>query len=121
VAAVQRAVETGPLFTVPASRAGVASCRVGYESGMTSLEYRFRDSGWLRVKRDPRIEYSDQEARFAVPLTENPIAVLTRAERVAFGDKGCGIDWKEVETHPAEDDRGSVEATYRGDTCNCQA
>jgi hypothetical protein len=121
LAAFQRAVERGPLFVVSANRAGVASCRIGVESGTASLEYQFRDGGWLRTKRDPRIEYTDQEARFAVPPAESPITILTRAERVTFGDQGCGIDWKRGETHPAEDDRGAVEAVYRGDTCNCQA
>jgi hypothetical protein len=120
VAAFQHAVETGPLFTVPASRADVASCRIGYQSGMTSLEYQFRDGGWLRAKRDPRIEYSDQEVRFPVP-PENPLAILTRAERATFGENGCGIDWNVNETHAAEDGHGAVEAIYRGDTCNCQA
>jgi hypothetical protein len=121
IAAFRHAVETGPLFTVPASRAAVASCRIGFESGVASLEYQFSDGGWLRAKHDARIDYNDQEVRAAVPPAENPISILTRAERVAFGDKGCGIDWKEKDTQPAEDDRGAVEAIYRGDTCNCQA
>ena len=121
VAALQRAIETGPLFTVAASRAAVASCRIGFESAAASVEYQFSDGGWLRAKHDARIDYTDQEVRTAVPPAENPISILTRAERVAFGDKGCGIDWNEKETQPAPDDRGAVDAIYRGDTCNCQA
>lgn len=121
IAALRRSVETGPLFTIPATSAGVASCRAGYTTGVIALDYSFRDGGWLRVKRDPRIEYNDQEARFELPLGENPIAVLTRAEMVAFGDKGCGIDWAESEKQPAEDDSRAVETIFRGDVCNCQA
>jgi hypothetical protein len=121
IADFQRTVESTPLFTISARHAGVSSCRIGYESGMASVEYQFRDGGWLRSKRDSRIEYSDQEVRFAVPLAESPIAILTDAERAAFGDSGCGMDWKETETTPAEDDRTAVEVIYRGDTCNCQA
>jgi len=121
VAAFQRAIETGPLFTVAASRAAVATCRIGFESGAASIEYQFSDGSWLRAKHDARIDYTDQEVRIAVPPAENPISVLTRAERVAFGDKGCGINWNEKDTQPAADDRAAVEAIYRGDTCNCQA
>src|SRR3989442_3033301 len=89
IASLRRTVEMGPLYTIPATRSGVASCRIGYEEGVITLEYTFRDDGWLRVKRDSRIEYNNQEARFAFPPTENAMPVLTRAERVAFGANGC--------------------------------
>jgi hypothetical protein len=121
LAAFQRAVEASPLFTVPASRSAVASCRVGVESGVASVEYQFGDGGWLRAKQDARIESTDVEVRAGIPSSENPLSILARAERAAFGDNGCGIDWKEKETHRAEDDPRAVEAIYRGDTCNCQA
>lgn len=65
IVALQRKVEKGPLYTVPAA-AGVAECRIGYESGVIALEYRFRDGGWLRVKRDSSIEYTEQEAHFSL-------------------------------------------------------
>jgi hypothetical protein len=90
-------------------------------AGVITLDYSFRDGGWLHVKRDPRIEYNDQEARFELPPGANPIAILTRAEMVAFGDKGCGIDWSESEKAPAADDASAIETIFRGDVCNCQA
>jgi hypothetical protein len=121
LASFQRAVETGPLFAASAGVTGVASCRVGAESGVTSVEYQLRDGGWLRATHDPRLEYSDQEVHFAAPRTDDPVAILTRAERAAFGEQGCGIDWKTVETHTPDDDRSVVEQIYRGETCNCQA
>src|SRR2546427_1340144 len=121
IASLRHTVEMGPLYTIPATRSGVAACRIGYEEGVITLEYRFRDDGWLHVKRDSRIEYNDQEARFALPPTEDAVAVLTRAERAAFGDKGCGIDFKEKENQPADDDPTATETIFRGDACNCQA
>ena len=121
VAALRRGVEMGPLYTTQATRAGVAGCRISRESGVIALEYRFRDGGWLRVKRDARIEYTDQETRFVVPPAEPPLAILTRAEQVAFGAKGCGIDWQHAETQPVEGDPAAVDTIFRGDVCNCQA
>ena len=121
IASLRRTVEMGPLYTIPATRSGVTACRIGYDEGVITLEYTFRDGGWLHVKRDSRIEYNDQEARFALPPTEDAVAVLTRAERAAFGDKGCGIDFKEKENQPADDDPTATETIFRGDVCNCQA
>lgn len=118
---LRRAVEMGPLYTVLASQSGVASCRVSNDSSEVTLEYTFRNGGSLEARRDPRIEYNNQEARFAVPPQEDPVAVLTRAERLAFTPDGCGIDWRAPETQPAGDDPGATETIYRGDLCNCQA
>ncbi len=44
---------------------------------------------------NPKLEYTDQEVRFASPLGGNPVAVLTGAEQAAFDAQGCGIDWRE--------------------------
>ena len=77
VTALRRTAEMGPLFAVPAARAGLAECNINYESGLIALEYRFRDGSWLRVKRDSRIEYNDQELRLASPPAEDPLAILT--------------------------------------------
>jgi hypothetical protein len=113
IAELRRTVEAGPLYTIPAA-GGVANCRGNVDEGVISLEYNFQGGGWLRVKRDPSIEYNDQEARFGSPLTEDPNAVLKRAELAAFGADGCGINWEEPE-------KGPEETIFRGDTCNCQA
>jgi hypothetical protein len=121
LAALQRAVETSPLYTIPAVTLGVAECHVRDESGVMALEYRFKDGGWLHVKRDARIEYTEQEARFTLSLAEDPVAVLSLAEQKAFGVKGCGIDWQKMETQPARDDTNATETVFRGDVCNCQA
>jgi hypothetical protein len=117
---LRRATEMGPFYAV-GSRAGVASCRITRDADSIRLEYTFRDGASLRVTRNPKIEYTDQELRLAFALVENPTAVLTRAEQAAFDAKGCGIDWKQPETAPADDDPRSTESVYRGQVCNCQA
>jgi hypothetical protein len=114
-------VEKGPLFTVPAAAEGVASCRVRYDAAVIDLDYRFKDGDWLHVKRDARIEYTDQEARFALSPKENAEAIRAGAERAAFGPNGCGIDWRQAETQPSVDDPSTTESVFRGDVCNCQA
>ena len=121
LASLRRTVETGPIYALMTRKAGLASCRIGNESGRLELDYRFRDGGSLRVRHDPRIEYNDQEARFATPLAEDAVALLTRVEQASFGATGCSIDWRRAETQPASDDARATESIYRGDTCNCQA
>jgi hypothetical protein len=111
----------GPLYAALARQSSVASCRIGNDSSAVTLEYTFRDGGWLQARRDPRIEYNNQEARFAMPPAEDPVAMLTRAEQLAFVPDGCGIDWRTPETQPSGDDPSTTETIYRGDVCNCQA
>ena len=118
---LERAIEAGPLFAAGGGRGSLASCRVAIDEGVVSLDYRFRDGGSVHATRDPRIESSEQAARFVAPPTDDPAAILKRAERAAFGDQGCGIDWTAGETRPATDERGAIDSVYRGDSCNCQA
>src|SRR3989442_12106916 len=84
IASLRHSIEMGPLYTIPATRSGVAACRIQYEDGVITLEYSFRDGGWLHVKRDSHIEFNNQEARFVLAPTEDAVAVLTRAERAGF-------------------------------------
>jgi hypothetical protein len=119
-AELRRSVESGPLYAVAASGGGGATCSVAYDSDVITLEYKFGNGGWLRVKRNSTIEYTDQEARFTSPPVENAIEVLKRVEQAAFTN-GCGIDWQRPETEPVPDDPNSKEEIYRGDLCNCQA
>jgi hypothetical protein len=120
--ALQRNIETSLLYTVPASTEGVATCRIQYQpDGVFALEYRFRGGGSLHVTRDARIEYTELDARFRLTAKQAPEAILASAERAAFGPKGCGIDWRQFETRPAEDGRGMSETVFRGEVCNCQA
>ena len=121
LASLRHTVETGPVYALMVRKAGLTSCRIGNESGRLELDYRFLDGGSLRVRHDPSIEYDDLEARFASPLAEAAIALLTRVEQASFGATGCGIDWRQAETRPAGDDPKATESIYRGDTCNCQA
>jgi hypothetical protein len=118
---LRSAVERSPFYAVSAARIGVKACHATQGSDELTLEYTFRDGGWLRVISQRRIEYSDQEVRFATPLADDPQKVLTDAERAAFGDKGCGITWRDARTQPAEDDTAAKETIYFGDVCNCQA
>src|SRR5262250_643418 len=50
IAELRRNMEAGPLYLLSATRAGVATCSAKYETGVLTLEYNFRDKGWLRVK-----------------------------------------------------------------------
>ena len=120
ISTFRQSVERGPLYEI-ASRSGVASCRIHQDSDAVRLEYMFRDGTTLRATRNPQIESSDQEVRLATPRVENPVPALTRAENAAFGDKGCGINWRTPESKPATDDATVTDTVYRGDTCNCQA
>jgi hypothetical protein len=120
VAELRRTIEAGPLYAI-ASRSGPSACRVGQASDAIRVEYTFRDGTTLRATRNAKIEYSDQEVRFASPPSESPVAVLTRAEQAAFDGKGCGIDWRSGDTRAASDDPNARETIYRGETCNCQA
>jgi hypothetical protein len=106
---------------VSAERSAIASCRISVEDGVVTLDYRFEGGGALRATRDASIEYSDQQVRFPAPPAEGIDALLRRAERSAFGDGGCGIDWDRRTTEPASDDASASETVYRGEVCNCQA
>ncbi len=120
--ALQRNIETSPLFTIPASGSGLSACRIRYQpDAVIALEYQFKQGGWLHVKRDARIEYTEQDARFALTSNELPEAIMARAEHAAFGADGCGIDWRQPETRPSDEVSGAIETLFRGDACNCQA
>jgi len=118
---LQRNIETSPLYTIPAAN-GLASCRIRYQAdAVVVLEYQFKGGDWLHVRRDPRIEYTEQNARFTLSSTQKPEAILAGAERAAFGTAGCGIVWREPETRPDENASGITETVFHGDVCNCQA
>ena len=120
MATLRSNVEGGPLYTIPAT-GGVAACSVNVESGVITLEYQFKDGGRLHVKRDSRIEYTEQVARIQLAPEKNPETILSSAERVAFGASGCGIDWQKADTKAAADDPDATETLYYGDICNCRA
>lgn len=86
-----------------------------------SVRMRARDGAAFAVDRDDAIESSDEEARLVAPLREEPIALLERAERAAFGAGGCAIDWQSPETlADAAPGKGEMRL-YRGDRCSCAA
>lgn len=120
VAELRRAVESGPLYAA-ASTSGLASCVAATRDDAITIDYRFRDGASLHLTRSQTTEYTDQQIRLASPLTDDAVAVLTRAERAAFDAKGCGIDWAAMETSRPSDDPSATERIYRGDVCNCQA
>jgi hypothetical protein len=121
VAKLRQTVDAGPLYAMLVAATSVASCSISIESSRIALDYMFRDGASLRVTHDPRIEYNNQEVRFASPPAEDAVAILTRVERAAFGADGCGIDWSEADTQAAGDEAGVTETIYRGDVCNCHA
>jgi len=90
-------------------------------SGLFSFECRFFDGALLRAKHDVHIEYFEQEVQFLLPPTEDPVAILARAERASFGPEGCGINWRRSEIQSVKDISGITEMVFRGEVCNCQA
>jgi hypothetical protein len=121
VAAFRRAVEANPFFELAAAQSTPAECRVRSDEGKIELEYRFRDGSELHSSRDPSIEFTENRLQLASPLREDPVAILKRAERAAYGDKGCDIDWQTAETQRATGEGSDYEDVFYGDTCNCQA
>jgi hypothetical protein len=121
-AALKLNIETSPFYTIPASIKGLASCNVRfYPDGEIGLEYHFREGSWLQVKRNVRIEYTEQNVRLNLKLQEEPKNILARAEQSAFGANGCGIDWHRSETQQADGDQSITETFFHGGICNCQA
>jgi hypothetical protein len=117
---MRRTVESGPMYEIVAATTDVLTCTIAEDAGVVTLEYRFRNGSWLRRRRNSSIEYTEEEARFASPILENPIEVLKREEQHAF-THGCGIEWQQPEIEPLVDVSDAREAIYRGNICNCQA
>jgi hypothetical protein len=120
-AAWRGSVERGPLYGTASRASRVAQCSLHQEPGVVELQYRFADGSRLRAKRDARIEYSEQELRLAAGAAVDAPSLLGQAERAAFGEAGCGIDWHRPETRSANDEPGATDAVFRGEVCNCQA
>ena len=80
-----RAAEKYPgrsVYKMLAPQARRATCSVTYqEPGKFELDYRFGNHGWLQLKRDARIEYTQWTVRFTGALKEPAQALLARAER----------------------------------------
>lgn len=121
LAALRRSTEIGPLYAALLAVSPLESCRVSGESAAPTLTYQFIGGGLLRVKRDARIEYTEQEAQFVVPPLQAPAALLLRVERAEFGAAGCGIDWQRAELASPAVNAGAIDTVFRGDVCNCQA
>ena len=121
LAALRRSTEMGPLYAALLAVSPLESCRVRSELNASTLTYRFAGGGSLRVTRDARIEYTEQEAQFVVPPLQAPAALLLRVERAEFGAAGCGIDWQRAERASPEVNAGAIDTVFRGDVCNCQA
>jgi len=119
--AFRRTVENGPLYRISAIDVGLKSCQIRYDTAVMELEYQFRDDSWLNVKRDMRIEFTEQEVYFVSPPSENPLTILAETELLTFGPEGCGMDWQQSEIQPVQDEPGVTEAIFHGDACNCQA
>jgi hypothetical protein len=117
---LRRSVEDGPLYAMARSASPLAACRVEQNSGVVTLRYDFVDGGRVRATRDPRIEYSEQVARFAAPPAESAINALMRTERAAFGAEGCGIDWSPAKARVAPVEAGATDTVFGGEVCNCQ-
>ncbi len=120
-AALRESAESGPFYSAAVSRSTRTACSITADGDSLTVTYGFADGSMLRVTRDSTIEYSDQEATFAAPPSEDAVALLRRAEMSAFGADGCGIDWQRPSAAKAADAGAVTETTYRGELCNCQA
>ena len=118
---VLRSVEASPLFATAIAPGGVASCTVAIEAGQAAISYESRNGNRLVVRRSEQIESTAQEAWLRTSPAEPPVAILTRAERAAFGAQGCGIAWDRPEAGRAPVTAQGAVSIYRGDVCNCQA
>ncbi|GAA5181832.1 hypothetical protein GCM10025771_29680 [Niveibacterium umoris] len=120
--ALRDATEKGPLFVTLARHSALRSCETRSNGAAAlTLRYRFANGDRLIVQRDATIEFLDQSAQLKNGMTEPPESVLSAAEIAAFGEGGCGIDWKSPESSASADHPAEVTYIYRGETCNCQA
>jgi hypothetical protein len=118
---LQRSVTSGALFAAAATGTGIQACSVWHAGNSVELLYRFRSGGQFTAKRDATIESTELRAKLTLPSTEDPLRVLTRAERQAFGEQGCGIDWAHPDTEAAKSEPGATDSVWHGQTCNCRA
>jgi len=119
--ALQRAAPGGPLFAEGVGASGIAACRIEAREGAVTVHYRAADGGELRVSRQEALEAGETEARLIAPPVALPETLLRRAERAAFGDAGCGIDWRRPETRRSLVVPNGVDTVYRGQSCRCEA
>jgi hypothetical protein len=116
---LQCTVARSALYRALVATSPLVACDAAKSGARVQIACRFRDGASLRVEREAAIEYTNQEARVGPAFRANPVAVLRRAERGAFGKRGCGIDWR----RPAPPAHGALEraTVFSGDVCNCQA
>lgn len=116
--ALQQGLPKAPLYAAAAG-SGLADCSIEAPAdGPARLTYRFRDGSLFWLQRDPRIELLEQHAEFAREPPADALRVLAAADKAAYGEQGCAIDWQAPETRTGA---GGTDQIYRGQTCNCQA
>ena len=81
----------------------------------------FSNDSRLTVAADPKIELFKMTVTTAGIKPAKAIDLLKAQETQAFGPNGCGIKWQAPAEQNQTGDKGSREAVYRGDRCNCQA
>jgi hypothetical protein len=85
------------------------------------LEYAYAKGGRLEAHRDSAIELTELRLTKAGLSRTAALALLQRAERWAFGAKGCGIPWNKPPAREPGATPGSHDLAYHGADCNCQA
>ena len=109
--------EGGLLYTIPAMVYGVRDCRFKHDADALELKYRFKTRGTLNVIIIDVLEYDSTEAKFLLPSSKDPLAIIQSEARRIFGEKSCGIDWQNPEVNKIA---GETETIYWGE-CNCRA
>ena len=107
------------MFAAVGASGPAMACSITGQGSAWTLAYRFKDGATFIATRDSQIEYSNQQATFTTP-PEEPVAILQRAEREAFGSDGCGIDWKRPASETSADGL-TISEIFRGSVCSCQA
>jgi len=116
---LRTATEKSPLFLAAGARGPAMACAITGQGSAWTLAYRFKDGATFIATVDSQIEYSNQQATFTTP-PEQPMTILQRAEREAFGSDGCGIDWNKSTSETSADGL-TISAIFRGPVCSCQA
>jgi hypothetical protein len=97
------------------------ACSVRGEGDSVWLEYTYAKGARLEAHRDSAIELTELRLTRAGLSRKAARALLQRAERWAFGAKGCGIPWNKPPAREPGATPESHDLAYRGADCSCQA
>ena len=110
----------GPFYRAMLRSGNPISCVIELEDGRATVTYVFPGPLRLVGSVNNSAESSEQRAEFGGIQEPKALELLRAAEKVSYSPDGCGIAW-DLPSEKSPSPGGSVEAIYRGDSCNCQA